>query len=390
MKIAIGIYHLSPRGGLEDHAIRIAGELSGRGHEVVLYTTGDVPDVALPVVSLERRRWPTTNHGRMAAFAAHFREATRGKYHRIVGFQPIPGTDVLFLADHLRNRADAPALKRLLPRFRTYARLEAACFGPGSATRIMGLAHPQMEAFVRRYPESRSRIVILPPTIKESRRAPHLRTPELRATTRKRLGIDGDAKTWLWLGLQPHIKGLDRVVDALASVKEATLLVGGISPKAPKLAPIIRSADRLGISHRIRWLGYLSGNDLLGVFGAADVLSHPARVDVTGGVILEALVNGLPVVATSECGFAVHIERSRGGMVVKAPFDGHVFARLLIEACGLQNAELSRNGIAYGESPELYSGLAVACDLIEAETWPREMTMVSDGAGNVLTPAASA
>ena len=31
---------------------------------------------------------------------------------------------------------------------------------------------------------------------------------------------------------------------------------------------------------------------------AADVLAHPSRVDVTGAVILEAVVNGLPAVAT--------------------------------------------------------------------------------------------
>ena len=45
VKIAIGIFRLLPRGGLEDHALRIADELARRGHEVTLHTTGKLPDV---------------------------------------------------------------------------------------------------------------------------------------------------------------------------------------------------------------------------------------------------------------------------------------------------------------------------------------------------------
>ena len=107
VKIAIGIFRLLPRGGLEDHALRIADELARRGHEIVLHTTGKLPDVDLATVALDRRPKPLTNHGRMAAFAADFKRATHGRFDRIVGFQPMPGIDVLFLADHLRNRPDA-------------------------------------------------------------------------------------------------------------------------------------------------------------------------------------------------------------------------------------------------------------------------------------------
>jgi UDP-glucose:(heptosyl)LPS alpha-1,3-glucosyltransferase len=108
------------------------------------------------------------------------------------------------------------------------------------------------------------------------------------------------------------------------------------------------------------------------------VLAHPARVDVTAAVILEALINGLPVVATAECGFAHHIEEADAGKIVPPPFDGATFARLLAEVCGPRNATFSANGIAYGEAPELYSGLTLACDLIEADAWPIEITAAAE------------
>lgn len=380
MKIAIGILKVQPRGGLEDHALRIAAELSRRGHDVVLHTTGKLPD-GLSAVLFDRSARALTNHGRASAFAADFARATAGGYDRVVGFHPMPGLDVLFLADHLRDRPDAPLVKRLLPRFRAYARLEASCFGPAARTRVMGLALPQMRAFAQRYPHSRARMVVLPPTITDARRKPHLRTAELRAETAARLGMTGAGQTWLWLGLQPHIKGLDRVVEALARVPQAVLLVGGIAPGDRKLAGLARRIEQLGIAKRIRWLGFMSESEVPAAFAAADVLAHPARVDVTGGVILEALTNGLPVVATDCCGFSTHIEASGSGRVIPADFDADAFVAALREVCGPANAEMSRRGVAYGESPDLFSGLAKACDLIEKADWPREITLAG-GAGS--------
>ena len=107
---------------------------------------------------------------------------------------------------------------------------------------------------------------------------------------------------------------------------------------------------------------------------------------MTGGVILEALVNGLPVVATDCCGFSTHVAASGAGVVVPAAFDPDAFVAGLVKACGPDNAGMSRRGVAYGQSPGLFSGLAIACDLIEAEQWPREITM----AGGVASIEAAA
>jgi UDP-glucose:(heptosyl)LPS alpha-1,3-glucosyltransferase len=197
-----------------------------------------------------------------------------------------------------------------------------------------------------------------------------LRTPERRAAFRSELGISADSTVWLWLGLQPRVKGLDRVLEALAKWPDVQLLVGGLAPGDRKAAASLAAARKLGVAGRVHWLGYVSGERLFSAMAASDLLAHPARTDVTGGVILEALINGLPVVATELCGFSTHIAASGAGQVVPDPFDQSAFEQALGIVMAADLAAMSRRGIDYGADPTLYSGISVACDLIEADDWP--------------------
>jgi UDP-glucose:(heptosyl)LPS alpha-1,3-glucosyltransferase len=366
VRIALGIFRTHPRGGLEDHALRIAEELIGRGHRVDLHSTGPAPETDATVVSHRRRPLDMTNHARMTTFGADLAAATAGRYDCVVGMQPLPGLDVLFIADHLRNRPDTPLWRRLLPRFRAMVALEACCFAHRAGPLVLGLADTQMQAFADRYPESRDRMVVLPPSIAPDRRNPALRLSGHRAALRAGLGLPGAGTLWLWLGLQPAIKGLDRAIETLMLVPEATLVVAGVQPGHRKAAALRALAAKAGVSERLCWAGYQSGDEVAALLAAADVLAHPARVDVTGAVILEAIINGLPVVATDTCGFAPHVARSGAGVVVAGEdFDTAAFAAALQTAGGPENAVMSANGIAYGETADLYSGLSTACDLIE-------------------------
>lgn len=369
MRIALGIQKLRPRGGLEDHCLRIAAELASRGQEVTLFTSVK-EDCPYKNVVL-KPPFPTfSNHGMVRAFATQFIAASRGQFDRTVAFQPAPGADVLFIADTLRSRSDAPFLQRLTPRFRVRRALEEGCFGAEARTRIIGLAENQMRAFVERFPSSSNRIAIIPPSLSPSRRRPGLRAPEYRLAARQRLDLDPSSKVWLWLGLQPAVKGLDRVIDALAARPDVVLLVGGLGSANRKARESIARAARRGIGGRLRWLGYVSEESYFDAIAAADLLAHPARLDVTGGVILEAIVNGLPVVATDICGFAAHIEASGAGRIVTSPFSAEAFAAALDFVTESDGATMSARGIAYGADPSLYSGIEAACDLIEAADWP--------------------
>lgn len=368
MRIAIGIHNLWPRGGQEDHCIRIAEALIARGHDVTILSGDAAGDLPIPVVKLLDCGLQT-NHSKAKRFAADFLEKTRSGFDRTVAFQPIPGVNVLFIGDDLRNRKDTGLLTRLTPRHRTYSRLEAGCFAPESNVQIIGFSANQMRTFAERYPTSSRRMAVLPPTLRWTRVHPELRAASTRASLRRSIGVGDAEKAWLWIGLQPETKGLDRVIRALAEHGNARLLIGGLRADHPKVRRIRRRMRDLGLLGRVTFLGYLTGEQYLSALAAADVLAHPARKEAAGVTILEAVVNGLPVVATDICGFAKHIEKSGAGIVLSSPFSQAAFAEALRCACGQRHGEFSRRGIAYGADASLYSGIEVACDMIEAAEW---------------------
>lgn len=368
MRVAIGIHRLRPRGGQEDHCIRIAEALVARGHEVTLISGDDAGDLPIPTTKLYRHGWQT-NHTWANRFAAAFRARTRHGFDRTVAFQPTSGVDILFIGDDLRSRTNTGLLVRLTPRYRVFSRLESECFGSGSNVKVVGYSTRQMQAFAERYPESRRRIAVLPPTLQFERYRPELRARAARDAQRRMLGIPDTGNVWLWLGLHPKVKGLDRVLLALGESKSAHLLIGGLDADHPKARHIRRLIHDQGLVGRVTFLGYLTGERYSAALAAADVLAHPARKEAAGMTILEAVVNGLPVVATDICGFAEHIEKSGTGIVLPSPFNQAAFEEALSSAYGRRREEFSRRGIEYGTDPRLFSGIDVACDLIEDTEW---------------------
>ena len=372
VKIALGIFSLDPRGGLEDSALRLAGELSRRGHEPVFFVARAKNPIPFPTVCLSMNDNAFTNHERMRRFGQNFVEASKRGFDKTVAFQMMAAVDVLFLADPILNRPNLPLWKRLTPRYQTLLRIEANAFGPRSKTVVLCLSSRQLDAAKSAYPAVKDRILVLPPTVSRDRVYPDARASHLRAASRSELGLPADAKVWLWLALQPHTKGLDRVIEALAKSHDAHLVVAGLEVSSLKLRPYRATVTRLGLEHRVHFVGYASDARLKAVLSASDVLAHPARADVTGGVILEAIVNGLPVVATSVCGFSDHISESGAGVVLQEPFDRDEFVRALARLCGIEAADYCRRGVEYADQ-NLFSGLARACDIIES-THPNQVT----------------
>ena len=117
----------------------------------------------------------------------------------------------------------------------------------------------------------------------------------------------------------------------------------------------------------VRFLGFRE--DIPELMAAADMLVHPSRLDVTGQVILEAIVNGLPAVVTGHCGFAEHVEKSGAGIVLPEPFAQADLAAALkrMREPGVAEA-MSVAGIRYGRETAPVSGLDQAADLIDGSS----------------------
>ena len=98
---------------------------------------------------------------------------------------------------------------------------------------------------------------------------------------------------------------------------------------------------------------------------AADLLVHPARAEASGIVIVEAIVNGLPVIATELCGFSSHIQQANAGLVIPEPFINQALIDTIRRAADPDiRAVWSANGASYGADAELYSGIDRALQAI--------------------------
>jgi UDP-glucose:(heptosyl)LPS alpha-1,3-glucosyltransferase len=363
MRIALGIVKLFPEGGLQRDCMRLARILAKRGHDVTLFTsenrwTGDAAPcriVLLPVRAL-------SNHRTDVKFATRFAAATAQGFDRVLGFNKLIGLDVYYCADPPAETRDRGPLAKLLPRHRAQLMLERECFGPSQTTHILALTQASAESYRSAWETPPQRITVLQPSIDPSRLRPSLRAPPHRARLRAGLGLADEQTAWLWVGAQPHVKGLDRALAALRSTPDTVLLAAGVAPNAKDAV----EAQRLMGGDRVRFLGFR--DDIAELMAAADVLVHPSRMDVTGQVILEATVNGLPAVVTGLCGFAEHVSTSGAGIVLPEPFVQHdLDAALMRLRDAVLRETMSRAGIVYGQRTAPISGLDQAADIIEAK-----------------------
>ena len=381
MRIALGIVKLFPEGGLQRDCIRLARILVARGHDVTVFTTdNEWPSDRTPcrIVVLPVRAY--TNHRLDLKFAKRFAAATAEGFDRVVGFNKLTRLDFYYCGDpSILERGRTP-LERSLPRHRVQAMLEEQCFGPLQPTQIFALTRSSAESYRRAWRTQEQRITVLQPSIDPARQRPDLRSADHRAAVRARLGLTDDRATWLWVGAQAQVKGLDRVLAALQSAPDTTLLVAGIAPDSSEAAQAARALARKADGDRVRFLGFRE--DIPELMAAADVLVHPSRLDVTGQVILEAIVNGLPALVTGLCGFAEHVKKSGAGIVLPEPFSQAELQAALARMREPALAEtMSLAGIRYGRDTAPVSGLDQAADVIEGRS------AVQPGAATSQAPA---
>jgi UDP-glucose:(heptosyl)LPS alpha-1,3-glucosyltransferase len=356
MRLALPIVSLFPWGGLQRDCMRLARAAKQAGHAVTIFaarTSGQLPsdlDVrVLPVRSF-------TNHGRNRQFSVALRDATAGHFDRVVGFDKMPGLDVLYCGDLCFADSKQGAWTRLDPRVRGMLAMEKACFGPDSRTRVLALAEPQIAAYRRAWRTPAERFILLPPPIDIGRRHPEYRRDGTRERLRTEFKLAEETLALLSIGGWPYRKGFDRAIAALPAVPQASLLVCGVAAESREATALLDQAHRLRVADRVRLVG--CREDVPELLAAADVLVHPARAETTGTVILEAIINGLPVVTTQACGFASHVREADAGIVVSEPFTSSELIDALGRASEPSRRQIwSANAAVYGTNPRLYQGV---------------------------------
>ncbi len=120
-----------------------------------------------------------------------------------------------------------------------------------------------------------------------------------RDESRKRLGLSSSDPLILFVGNLVSVKGLDVLVDALASLTKRGLrfecALAGDGPLRPQLQQRI---DSLGLSARVRLVGPRPLEELPFWYQSASLVVLPSRSEGVPNVLLEAAACGTPFVAS--------------------------------------------------------------------------------------------
>jgi UDP-glucose:(heptosyl)LPS alpha-1,3-glucosyltransferase len=367
-RLAFAVVRYFPFGGMQRNLLRIARACAARGHDVHVFSSdwvGPQPE-ELSIHVLPITAW--TNHGRNEKFGQALRDAVAdGEFDCVVGSNRTRDLHVYYAGDPCyaaRFRETKPAIWSVLPRYHTFLRQEEEVFRPEATTDILLSAHGEKSKFVEHYKTPAARFHLLPPGIARGRLLGDLPTPEERAAFRRSLGIGEGDLLLLSVGSAFRTKGVGRTIRAMASLPDdlrdrVHLVVVGQG----KTRGYTLLARWRGLGGRIHFTG--PREDLARFYHSADLLVHPALVENTGNALIEAMVCGLPVLTTANCGFAFHVTESGAGIVCGSPFDQRELDRELAAMLRSDDRDRwRRNAQAYCSREDLYSLTESAAEAI--------------------------
>jgi len=378
MHFAFCLYKHFPYSGLSLDMLRIASECVERGHKATVFTgswDGEVPQGVEVVVI---KHFALTNHTRAHSFHRKLRRLLKDhSFDVVVGFNKIPGMDIYYCGDYCyvgRSYLRHSFFYRFTPRFLYYSSFERGVFEASSKTNILSLSNREKLIYQQYYLTQDSRFLNLPPTLEKARWGNLEDLPD-RETLRASLGIKEDENLVLLIGSGFATKGLDRAISAMASLPHELLMKTKLFVVGQdKIDLYQRTAKRLGIAHNIHFLG--GRRDVPALMKAGDMLLHPAYAETTGGVLLEAIVSGLPVLATPVCGYAPHIKIAKAGHVLRKRFSQEELnAKLHQMLLSNKKTMWRENGLKYGQNPSLYVMPQRAVDYIEQTCAQRRLSL---------------
>ncbi len=134
------------------------------------------------------------------------------------------------------------------------------------------------------------------------------------AVVRARYGLQADRPVILYVGRLSQEKGVDVLLAAVARLtSDAQVAIAGRGPESVRLAA---TADRLGLSGRVRFLGFVPDQDLPAVYRLADVFAIPSRAELQSLATMEAMATGLPVVASDAYSLRELVSHGKTGLLI--------------------------------------------------------------------------
>ena len=139
--------------------------------------------------------------------------------------------------------------------------------------------------------------------------------PDAGSSVRRELGLDNDSAVITTVAVLREPKGIQHMIDALASVIEAVpnvryLVVGEGSHRSALEAHI----EGAGLRDRVIIAG--ARNDVPEVLAASDLFVLPSLTEALPTVVVEAMAAGVPIVATRVGGIPKMVDHSDAALLV--------------------------------------------------------------------------
>jgi glycosyltransferase involved in cell wall biosynthesis len=133
---------------------------------------------------------------------------------------------------------------------------------------------------------------------------------------RRRYALPAGRPLVLSVGRLSPEKRADVLVEALATqdVADTVLALAGSGPDEGRLREL---AARRGVAERVRFLGFIPGTDLPGLYRLADVFAIASEAELQSLVTMEAMASGLPVVAVNAGALGELVHAGENGFLAR-------------------------------------------------------------------------
>ncbi|MCX4187620.1 glycosyltransferase family 4 protein [Methylophaga sp. OBS4] len=301
MHFAFAITEYFPYGGAQRDFYAVVAEMAQRGHQISVITLGWHGDKPENWTLFELEKSQPTNHGRIKALSDYVVSLKQqGLFDVVVGFTKLAGLDIYFAADPCFTANRYRGLRRLLPRYRTYAAIEKKLF-ENQTLKVFFLTEHQRNQYRQNFNIADDNQLLLPVCVEPAFHFTPATFEQARSWRRQELQ-DQQRILLLFVAADFNTKGLDRVIDALATLTEQQRarfelwIVGNGKQQSYE--------NRLAQLASVRYRFWGGQTDLSHFYLAADYLVHPARKEAAGMVLAEAAAARLPMLISDICGYA--------------------------------------------------------------------------------------
>lgn len=129
----------------------------------------------------------------------------------------------------------------------------------------------------------------------------------------------GTATRIAFVGRLIDLKGVDILLDALASIQRPPGIELEIVGDGPARAALEQQMCALGLSSRVRFYGFVSQDHVPKILAQSDILVLPSLRECGGAVVLEAMALRLPVIATRWGGPSQYLDETCGVLIEPTP-----------------------------------------------------------------------